>query len=1166
MAEVLTPQQYTAVHDRGGNLLVSAAAGSGKTKVLVDRLIGYLLDETNPAMLDEFLIITYTKAAAAELRGKIASKLNERIAQDPDNRHLQQQLQRLYLTKISTVHAFCAELLRESAFEADVSADFRVAEENECLQLQRQVMEGLIEDIFTAFENEDVRFFLDTQGLGRDDHLVPDLILKVYNSARCHMDPEKWLQWCQDSFVSFRDDMSQTPWGTYLIEDLRITLNSLICAMEKCADLAHQNGEMPKAELVLKDNLFLLKQLQSCESWDAVRNFGKPDFGRLTFPKKLTDPDTPEKIKRVRNGCKEVILKKLKTFEDDSDQIASDLYEIFRAVNGLLYLVREFSERYDRLKQQRRVLDFGDLEHKVLDLLWGKKRSGITAFAKTLSLRYREILVDEYQDSNAVQDAIFSALTSQRHNCFMVGDVKQSIYQFRLADPSIFLDKYQRFLPAENAIPGQDRKVLLSRNFRSCASVIDAVNDVFSYCMSERVGDLQYGEEEMLYEGIPHIPMQEPEVELWGIDVQEDTYYEESAFVAQRIRDLLDGTHYIRQGDILRPILPDDIVILLRSPGSVGEEFRCALEESGIRCETGSGADLLQTEEICVLRSLLQVLCNPLQDIPLVSVLSSRAFGFSSDELASIRAGKRDISFYEALGQDMSEKTRVFLAQIRELREEARINDVSKLLQKIMFLTRMDSIYGSMPNGDQRQKHLQDFYTLVSDWETNGHKELGRFLEYLDALEEKGVPSGKDRPASGAVTIMSIHKSKGLEFPVVFLCGLSRSFNQESARSQVLCHKDLGIGLDCINPSQRVRYPSIMKRAISTRIIRDSISEEMRVLYVAMTRARDRLIMTYARKNLGDKLEDLSYEMELFDQEHLAASVSDPGEWILQTAMRRTEAGAFFAISRKPSETYVSANPWRIDTVKVEERVVEEDTVCIENDSIDERILERIEAKLNYSYPYIAATVTPSKQTATQLKGRLKDQEIAEGTYSKSEKDHFRMPSFLGNERKGKEYGTLIHLVMQHIDFAHCSCTEELLSQVRQLQELGFITQEQASQIPTDQILSFLHSRNGKRILSGKEVLREFKFSILRDPEDPMLQGEKILLQGVIDCALVEEDGIVLVDFKTDYVTEKTISSIADQYTLQVKAYVSAIERIYEKPVKEAYLYFFRMNTFVRIA
>lgn len=1166
MAEKLTPQQHTAVYNRGGNLLVSAAAGSGKTKVLVDRLISYLLDEKSPAMLDEFLIITYTKAAAAELRGKIASKLSERIAEDPGNRHLQQQLQRLYLTKISTVHSFCADILRESAFQADVSADFRVAEENECLQMQVQVIDELLEESYLSLHNnEDLRFFLDTQGIGRNDRLVPELVLKVYKSARCHMDPEKWMQWCEDSFLETGEDMSATPWGAYLIADFKKILSSHIRAMERCLELAQKAGDMPKSEGVLADNLHTLQRLSEQDTWDEIRNFGKPDFGRLTFPKKVSDISTVERIKSVRTACKDAICQKLKTFEDESDQVSSDLMEISRAVKGLLYLVREFSKRYDRMKQQRRVLDFGDLEHKMLDLLWGKKRTGITSFAKNLSLRYREVLVDEYQDSNAVQDAIFAALTSERHNCFMVGDVKQSIYQFRLADPSIFLNKYAEYFSAGNAVSGQDRKVTLSKNFRSGGAIIHAVNDVFSHCMSKEVGDLDYGEEEMLYEGLPHIPLGEPEVELYGIEVQEDTYLEESSFVAQRIKTLLDGTYFIREADSLRPITPDDIVILLRSPGSVGEDFRIALEQMGIRCETGSGADLLQTEEIGVLRSLLQVLCNPLQDIPLVAVLSSRVFGFTSDDLAFIRAGKRDLPFYEALVQDNSPKTQGFLNWIRILREEARMNDVTRLLQKIMAVTRMDSIFGTLPNGDEICQNFQEFYKIASDWEQTGHKDLSQFLEYLDALEQKGVPSGKDRPASGAITIMSIHKSKGLEFPVVFLCGLSRSFNQESARAQVLCHKELGIGLDCINPSQRVRYPSIMKRAISARIIRDSVSEEMRVLYVAMTRARDRLIMTYARRNLAGKLEELADQMELFDPAYLAATVSDPGEWILQAAMHRAEAGKFFAIAKQPVNTYASQSPWLIQTVEIRAQESCEERFLDEKAEIDQTIFQKMRKTLSFVYPHMAATVTPSKQTATQLKGRLKDREIAEGTTAKTSKETFRTASFSSGEKKGKEYGTMIHLVMQHLDFAQCESTEAISNQIQGLCDTGFITREQAKQIAVEQIFSFCQSDLGKRIASGCEVLREFKFSILVEPEEPELQGEKILLQGVIDCALVEPDGIVIVDFKTDYVTEDLLSDKTVQYTPQVMAYANAVARIYQKPVKETYLYFFGLNRFVRI-
>ena len=397
----------------------------------------------------------------------------------------------------------------------------------------------------------------------------------------------------------------------------------------------------------------------------------------------------------------------------------------------------------------------------------GKHRSGPTSAAREIGQRFREILVDEYQDSNAVQDAIFSALTRQKQNLFMVGDVKQSIYQFRLADPGIFLEKYASYQHAEAATPGQGRKVLLSSNFRSGGGVISAVNDVFRDCMSEKVGGLIYGPEEALQEGIPHIPMPEPEVELHAISVREETYAEEAAYVADRIAQLLDGSHYVRQGDQLRPVIPEDIVILLRSPGSVGMDYRYALENRGIRCASGGSIDLLQTQEIGTLHSILQTVSNPRQDIPLIAALASPVFGFSADDLASVRAASRSGCMYEALCASTLPKAVSFVQLLTGLRKVAYMYPLPQLMERIFNLTRLDSLYASMPGGEERSQNLQLFCQLAADF-SNGGGGLDQFLTHLESLGEKGMLIPAESTAGGCVTVMSIHKSKGLDFPIVF--------------------------------------------------------------------------------------------------------------------------------------------------------------------------------------------------------------------------------------------------------------------------------------------------------------------------------------------------------------------------------------------------------------
>ena len=1169
MADKLTPQQQLAVEDRGGRLLVSAAAGSGKTKVLVDRLLSYLTDPVSPANLDEFLIITYTKAAASELRAKIASKLTERIAQEPENKHLQKQMQRLFLTKISTVHGFCGDILREYAYKLDIAADFRVADENECLEIRETVMQDLLDRAYTqAAGDADFRAFVDTQGLGRDDRLVPEILFKVYDSARCHLDPEGWLDSClRASDVTEVTDVSETVWGKFLMEQLNAYLDSQLNILDACIREAELTEGFEKVTANLSGTRNQLKALRECESWDQIVASKQIDYGRLTFPRKCADPSLADEIKAARNACKKGLEKQLLSFADPSEKVLDDLSRTAAGTRGIVSLVRQFSGDYDRAKRSRRVLDFGDLEHKTLDLLLGRQRSGATAAANEIAQRFREIMVDEYQDSNQVQDAIFTVLTEKRKNCFLVGDVKQSIYQFRLADPGIFLEKYHAFAPAESAEPGQGRKVLLSHNFRSGFEVIEAVNHLFAVCMSPRVGGLHYGESEALREGIPHEPLPDTGTELCCIAVQEDTYKEEAAFVADKIQKMLSEGTLIRGKKGWKKAEPEDIVILLRSPGSVGHHFQRAMEERGIRYSSGGGTDLLQTEEIATLRNLLQTVYNPRLDIPLISVLASPAFGFTADDLAGVRARKKHGSFYEALFLNDSIKTRNFLETLDILRREARMQPLTRLLEACLRLTRLDSIYAAMEGGEARAANIQTFFALATQFEAAGQQDLGQFLDHLTALEDKGLISGGSN-AAGCVSIMSIHKSKGLEFPVVFLSGLSRSFNRESMRAQILCDKELGLGLSVADPRQRVRYPTVSRRAIAVKMAAESLSEELRVLYVAMTRARDRLVMTYAAENLASDIQELAMGLSMGDRELLCRDVSCPGEWVLLAALLRTEAGELFALGGKPRETKVSEIPWKITVNTVAVSAQARAASAEEVRRLPEGAVEEIRAGLGFRYPHLAATQAPSKQTATGRKGRVKDSEAAEDTKdARPRQRDWRRPGFVKAETRGKALGNAIHALMQYIRYEACRDAEGVRQEVERLTASGHLSAEQAGLVNAEKVARFFETEIGRKLVSGTEYLREFKFSIL-DPGSHYgegLEGEQVLLQGVVDCALLEPDGITIVDFKTDYVTGETLGAAAERYAPQVRTYADALERIYEKTIKARLLYFFTLDTFVEV-
>ena len=586
------------------------------------------------------------------------------------------------------------------------------------------------------------------------------------------------------------------------------------------------------------------------------------------------------------------------------------------------------------------------------------------------------------------------------------------------------------------------------------------------------------------------------------------------------------------------------------SPGSVGFEYQYALEQKGIRCVSGTGFDLLQTEEVETLRSLLQVINNPLVDIPLVAVLMSRLFGFSADELANIRSKRKYGSIYSAIMESDSPKVMQFLNVLSDLRNTAQLSSVSKLLLYIFNTTRIDSIFSAMPDGTERVANLQQFCQIAAAYEKTSSGGLSGFLDYIDALSDRGLMGASGDKASDAVTIMSIHKSKGLEFPVVILCGLAREFNQESTRAQVLCDKELGLGLSCVDVERRIQYPSIAKRAIAAKIRAEGISEELRVLYVAMTRAQDRLIMTYSAKNISEDLDTVSLRMAFSEPVLLTSTARCPGDWILMTACAHR------------------SNGWRMQIIDAVDTTVTGIEEPVQTIASDNEVICKLKTSLAFQYPFVAAIQIPSKQTATQMKGREKDRQAAERTeYEFKRYRTWRKPAFAENQTNAAERGTAMHAVMQYIRFEMCGCIEDVKSETDRLVREKYISQQQAVAICANEIVTFFQTELGQKIRCSENVLREFKFSVLMDAaqvdsDDP---SDRILLQGVVDCALIESDGITVIDFKSDHIAAENVDLAVQRYREQVEIYASALSRIYRLPIKSAMLYFFEAGMFAKV-
>lgn len=1176
MAEFrLTEQQQMAVDTGGAAVLVSAAAGSGKTKVLVDRVMRRICDPQDPKDIHSFLIITYTKAAASELRGKIAAAIGAALAERPDDRHLQRQLSRIYLAQISTVHSFCTSILRDYAHELGLYPDFRVAEEQETALWQQQAMEETLAWAYGAMQElPEVGAFLDRLGAGRDDRAAATILMQAYNSVGCHADPEGWIDACLNTLEQDGcTDIAKTPWGKSIMENFMLLLGEQIGAMERGL---HRLAEYPAIEEkygpTFRENIAQLRYLRDADSWDELRR-RIPDLGSLK-PVRGQDKETLERLRRPRKQCVEWLKKEQKAFALSSDEGLEELRQGAPVIRGLFRLLREFTARYRAIKQRRRTLDFGDLEQEALRLLRHRGTFSPTPVAREIGRRYCEIMVDEYQDSNAVQDAIFTAVSDGGRNLFMVGDVKQSIYRFRLADPGIFLEKYRAYADAAGAADGQDRRVVLSRNFRSRPEILSAVNDIFRLTMSEWVGDLHYGDNEALYPGAQFPPLDGPRVEFHCLDTKEKDDDDskrtlEARLTAKRVAELLRSGTPVTGSAGLRPVEPSDIVILLRSVHSQAPDYLQALRDQGIAAISDQSDDILQTAEVSILMSYLQILDNPHQDIPLLSVLLSPVFGFSAADAACVRENRRTGDFYDAL-LDYSRDHDVFsdfLAQFDALRRRAWQEPAGALVAAVCEETGLRDVFCAMPDGEQRLENLQSVYLMAAGFDPDGPGRLHDFLRKIEQQRQRGI-TGTGARNPNAVRLMSIHKSKGLEFPVVIVAGLSTRFNNADERQAVQIHSVLGTGCDVVDLERRIRYPSLAKQAILIRMKQEQMSEELRVLYVALTRPKDLLIMIYASASLRSKLENIADLLRADGPVSLTRGADSIGHWVLMAAMRRAEAGELFALGGRPEETVVSDAPWQIRLWTPEQLPPVETQELPQPVSREAVDAAEVEAAISFRYPHAAATAAPSKLTATQLKGRFLDRESAEGAAERHDREYtLRPPIFLQGQRplSPTEQGTAVHLAMQYIRYACCTGLEGVQQELQRLVEAGFLLPQQAQCVPPEKILALFSSPLGIRILRAPEAVREFKFSLLVDggEYDAALSGERIMLQGVTDCCLLEADGLCVIDFKTDRVQPGRESERAEHYRGQLEAYAAALSRIFERPVKEKILWFFATDTAV---
>ncbi len=1192
----LTAGQAAAVETGGGQVLVSAAAGSGKTRVLVERLMRRL---EAGADVDDFLIITYTNAAAAELRGKILDAIMERIDEAPGDLRLRREAGLVGRARIGTIHSFCAAVIRENAHALGLAPDFRIADESEAGLIRQAALEDTLEELYAS---GDAGFFAlaDTMGAGRDDSALASVILDTYAKLLSHPSPARWVEE-QKRALKLGDvsDAGETVWGRAVMDRAREAAAYWREQFERLLDEAARDGKVEKGygasfRATYESLCRFERALEG--TWDRAREASDIQFppGRLSGY---------EELKAVRSACKKAMEKISGLFWDDSARALSDMGAVAPGMRALFDAVLLFDKHYGEAKRHRGVLDFSDQEHFALKLLVDPDTMGPTGTAREIGERFAEIMVDEYQDVNAIQEAILTAVSREGRNIFAVGDVKQSIYRFRLADPTIFLKKYMTFSDHGDAGEGEPRRVVLSKNFRSREGILEAVNFIFANTMSVRLGELDYTEREYLYPGADFPETGEPEVELDVVDLRdpdeeetdggafEDRSEAEAAFAAERIRQLLtDGVLSDGAGGV-RPVRYSDIAILMRSPGPVFARWQQVFAAFGIPLTSERSSEFFAEEEVSLALSMLSVIDNPRQDIPLISTLRCPVYGFTAQELGEIRLYDREGDFWSALVKAGGENShcRQFLEELEGFRAAAADMTADELIWHVYGRTGLLAVVSAMSDGYRRRENLMLLLELARSCEGAGYKGLFGFMTWVRRLREQGKgPEGVTRASENAVTVMSIHKSKGLEFPIVILAGLTRQFNTRDTRSRLLIHPDLGPGPKLTDTDRGIEYNTLARRAVAEKLRSELLSEELRVLYVGMTRAREKLIMLATFADAEKQVSRLA-NMPLPVPPEVLRSASSPAEWILMPALRRPESGAIrFGAPNIPCGT--AGKPWLVRLVTPPEGPDVGEEPAAPEKRPDLPVTEELRVRLEYVYPYPDAVRMPSKVTATELKGTYASREaaeeaagLAEGVEAPAEgvtdpgagadraerKKPTGRPAFMEGKRglTAAQRGTAVHVVMQFASYAECLTPDGAAGEVERLRAMGTVTDEQAAAVDPRLISGFFATEPGRLVLGAEKVYRELKFSLLVDSGDlpGFAPGEKVLLQGVVDCCVETGGKLTVIDFKTDWVTPQNLNERAAFYKGQMDAYSLAMERVLGKPVERRLLCFLTAGRSVEV-
>lgn len=1211
MALTFTPEQQKVIDLRNRNILVCAAAGSGKTAVLVERIIEIVTDEEHPVDIDRLLVVTFTNAAAAEMRERIGKALSARLCQTPDNVHLQRQVSLLHNAQITTIDSFCLFVIRNNFNDIGLDPGFRIADEGELRLLKQDTLTELLEQQYQE-KNKSFLSCVEYFTGGSNDRLLEEYISKLYEFSMSYPWPEDWISQCMRGYkITSVSELEETDWCHYIIRYIRTLVAESIADLDIALQLTERpDGPYMYGETLEKEKEMLSKLTQIETFAGFYEAFTTVSFGRL--PSKKDDSVNPllrEKVQLLRKNLK----KRLDDIREaylvlSPEKVVERMETAAPNVEELLLLVLAYKELLDQRKRRDNMIDFHDMEHFALDILLSRQEDGSvlpSTAAREYRAHFKEILIDEYQDSNLVQELLLKSISGEEdenYNRFMVGDVKQSIYKFRLARPELFIEKYIGYTKEAS----NRQRIDLHRNFRSRPQVIDSVNSVFSRMMRPELGGVDYDEEAALYQGAV-FPKSETGTEDSAADPYRTEYLvigkdeesrlttrgQEAAAIAHKIRELYASLKVAdKETGKLRPVRYSDIVILLRTTAGWAEEFKAVLEQEGIPAYVSSRTGYFQTVEIKVLMQLLRVIDNPLQDIPLYGTMKSFFGGFEEEEIAKIRAEDKQAPLYELLiNYDGEEKEKVqeFLKWLSGYRRKTAYTPIHKLIQDILTETGYLDYVTARPGGSQRRANVEMLLTRAAAFENTSYYGLFHFLRYMEQLEKYEVDYGEadilDENAD-VVRIMSIHKSKGLEFPVCFVAGLSKRFNMQDTTGRMIADADMGIGVDYVDEELRLQSKTLKKRAVALKMKLDTLGEEMRVLYVAMTRAREKLILTGMTADVDQ------FEAELSKQKEFGSF--DRSGKIPFSVLAGASCYLDFLFPCLDEVTLI--RPKELFLADVQGAVVEIDRkqkLLAGKDGENKQIMTELSGRFEKIYPYQYLSDLFVKTTVSELKKKaihdlsfrsMEDLNLGDGAKGNDTEQAFTaqwfeepeivpyIPSFISSteEMSGTDRGSAYHKVMELLDFAKLGeCREpdvdkQLNEQLEQFVEEGRLTVQWRESIDNRKIRTFLKSSLAKRMGRAAQLgrLRREQPFVLGLPASRLggqfPESEQVLIQGIIDVFFEEDGRIIVADYKTDRV--KAPEELITRYQVQLDYYAQALTRLTGKEVTEKIIYSFALG------